>query len=70
MLRRLCWTGSRIGMTSESGKYCRRTLRLNVPADDGMMPIYWAADRESLPTIKCMVEHGADKIKLSGFKVF
>lgn len=33
---------------------------LNVPDEDGMMPIHWAADRGSLPTIKCLIEHGAD----------
>ncbi|XP_008560819.1 acyl-CoA-binding domain-containing protein 6 [Microplitis demolitor] len=33
---------------------------LNVPGEDGMMPIHWAADRGHLPTIKCLIENGAN----------
>ncbi|XP_015511397.1 acyl-CoA-binding domain-containing protein 6 [Neodiprion pinetum] len=33
---------------------------INVSDDSGMLPIHWASDRGYMPTIKCLVENGAE----------
>ncbi|KAK0168950.1 hypothetical protein PV327_002706 [Microctonus hyperodae] len=33
---------------------------INIPDEDGMMPIHWAADRGYVEILKCLIENGAD----------
>uniref|UniRef100_A0A6V7L4E5 Acyl-CoA-binding domain-containing protein 6 n=1 Tax=Bracon brevicornis TaxID=1563983 RepID=A0A6V7L4E5_9HYME len=33
---------------------------INLPDNEGMLPIHWAADRGHLPTMKCLIDNGAD----------
>lgn len=49
------------GSEEKVSEFLTKDLKCVLLADeDGMLPLHWAADRGHVPTIKCLVEAGAD----------